>query len=165
GVGGAVAKDKLSGGFATPRQIEDMLQVPLLASVNVMNAKELTVKGKAVRLPFYPAVMPLGRFSEAIRMLRSGIQMADVDNPPKVIQVTSTVPNEGKTTLAMSLAVSAATSGLKVLFVDSDLRHTSASNFFGLVKQPGLVNVLVGEAPPQNVIKFVEEGKICVLPA
>jgi len=51
------------------------------------------------------------------------------------------------------------------LFVDSDLRHTSASNFFGLVKQPGLVNVLVGEAPPQNVIKFVEEGKIWVLPA
>ena len=166
GVGSAVAKDKLSGGFATPRQIEDMLQVPLLASVNVMNAKELTVKGKAVQIPFYPAVMPLGRFSEAIRMLRSGIQMANVDNPPKAIQVTSTVPNEGKTTLAMSLAVSAATSGLKVLFVDSDLRHTSASNFFGLVKQPGLVNVLVGEVNPQDVIKFNEDGKSgCFRPA
>ena len=133
GVGGAVAKDKLNGGFATPRQVEDMLQVPLLASVSVMNAKELTVKGKVIQIPFYPAIMPLGRFSEAIRMLRSGIQMANVDNPPKVIQLTSTVPNEGKTTIAMSLAVSAAVSGLKVLFVDSDLRHTSASNFFGMV--------------------------------
>ena len=85
GVGGAVAKDKLNGGFATPRQVEDMLQVPLLASVSVMNAKELTVKGKVIQIPFYPAIMPLGRFSEAIRMLRSGIQMANVDNPPKVI--------------------------------------------------------------------------------
>jgi polysaccharide biosynthesis transport protein len=165
GVGGAVAKDKLSGGFATPRQIEDMLQIPLLASVNIMNAKELTVKGNAVQIPFYPAVMPLGRFSESIRMLRSGVQMADVDNPPKAVQVTSTVPNEGKTTIAMSLAVSAAVSGLKVLFVDSDLRHTSASNFFGMVKQPGLVDVLVGEVNPQDVIKFNEAAKIWVLPA
>ncbi len=40
GVGGAVAKDKLNGGFATPRQIEDMLQVPLLTSVNVMNSRD-----------------------------------------------------------------------------------------------------------------------------
>jgi capsular exopolysaccharide synthesis family protein len=165
GVGGAVVKDKLSGGFATPRQIEDMLQVPLLASVNVMNAKELTVKGKAVQIPIYPAVMPLGRFSEAIRMLRSGIQMANVDNPPKAIQVTSTVPNEGKTTIAISLAVSAATSSSRVLFIDSDLRHTSASNFFGMVKQPGLVDVLVGEANPQNVIKLHQDTKIYVLSA
>ena len=43
GVGGAVAKDKLSGGFATPRQIEDMLQIPLLTSVNIMNDRDLTV--------------------------------------------------------------------------------------------------------------------------
>jgi succinoglycan biosynthesis transport protein ExoP len=142
-----------------------MLQVPLLASVNVMNAKELTVKGKVIQIPLYPAVMPLARFSEAIRMLRSGIQMADVDNPPKVIQLTSTVPNEGKTTIAMSLAVSAAVSGLKVLFVDSDLRHTSASNFFGMVKQSGLVNVLLGDANPQDVIQFNEEAKLWVLSA
>ena len=51
GVGGAVAKDKLNGGFATPRQIEDMLQVPLLTSVNVMNSRDLTVKGKIIPLP------------------------------------------------------------------------------------------------------------------
>ena len=130
-----------------------------------MNAKELTVKGKVIQIPFYPAIMPLGRFSEAIRMLRSGIQMANVDNPPKVIQLTSTVPNEGKTTIAMSLAVSAAVSGLNVLFVDSDLRHTSASNFFGMVKQPGLVNVLVGEAGPKDVIQFNEDAKLWVLAA
>ena len=64
GVGGAVANDKLSGGFATPRQIEDMLQLPLLSSINVMEAKDLTVKGKAVRLPLYPAVSPLSRYAK-----------------------------------------------------------------------------------------------------
>jgi hypothetical protein len=83
GVGGAVANDKLSGGFATPRQIEDMLQLPLLSSINVMEAKDLTVKGKVVRLPLYPGVSPLSRYAEAIRMLRNGIQMANVDTPPR----------------------------------------------------------------------------------
>ena len=52
GIGGSVAKDKLNGGFATPRQIEEMLQLPLLASVNVMSTKDLTVKGKVVRNPY-----------------------------------------------------------------------------------------------------------------
>ena len=165
GVGGAVAKDKLNGGFATPRQVEDMLQVPLLTSVNTMNSRDLMVKGKLIPLPLYPSVMPLSRYSESIRTLRSGIQMTDVDDPPKIIQVTSTIPHEGKTTVAMSLAVSAAFSGLKVLFIDGDLRHTSGTNFFGLLRARGLVDALLGSALPNEVIAFSKDAKLWVLPA
>jgi polysaccharide biosynthesis transport protein len=165
GVGGAVAKDKLNGGFATPRQVEDILQLPLLSSVNSMDSKELIVKGATIRLPLFPAASPLSRYSEAIRILRNGIQMANVDAPPKIIQITSTVPNEGKTTIGMSLAVSAAVSGQKVLFIDSDLRHTSATNFFGMLKHPGLVDVLLESVSPEDAIKYVEGARIWVLGA
>jgi polysaccharide biosynthesis transport protein len=165
GVGSAVAKDMLNGGFATPRQIEEMLQLPLLSSINIMRANDLKVRGSTIRLPLCPMLMPLSRYSEAIRMLRSGVQMTDVDNPPKIVQVTSTIPNEGKTTVAISLAVSAANSGLKVLFIDTDLRHTSGSNFFGLVKAKGLVDALIGHALPSEVITYSEAAKLWVMPA
>jgi capsular exopolysaccharide synthesis family protein len=75
------------------------------------------------------------------------------------------VPNEGKTTLALALAVSAADSGQNVLFIDADLRHTSGSNFFEMVKQPGLVDVLLGSAAAQDVIKFHKDTKLWVLSA
>jgi polysaccharide biosynthesis transport protein len=165
GIGGSVAKDKLNGGFATPRQIEDMLDLPLLTSINTMAPEDLTVKGKPVSIPYYVAAMPLSRFSESIRALRSGIRMTDVDDPPKVILVTSTLPNEGKTTVALSLAVSATAAGLKVLMIDGDLRHTSASRFFGMLKTSGLVDVLLGSVITKDAIAYNDEAKLWVLPA
>jgi capsular exopolysaccharide synthesis family protein len=165
GVGGAFAKEMLNAGFVTSRQVEDMLQLPLLSSVSRMAPGDLVFNGKPLQIPMCPAVMPLSRFSESIRTLRSGIQMTDVDNPPKVVQMTSTVPSEGKTTVALALAVSAATSGLKVLFIDADLRHPSGSKFFGLHQHSGLVDILVGNLNVQDVIKYNEQFKLYILPA
>jgi exopolysaccharide transport family protein len=165
GVGGALAKEKLNSGFTTPRQIEDMLELPLLASISRMEQRDLTVDGKTIQIPFYPAVRPLSRYSEAMRALRSGVQMTDVDNPPRVVQVTSTIPSEGKTTIAISLAVSVAASGLKVLLIDADMRHPSASKFLNLQKETGLVDLLLGQATLQQVIRYQENGKFWTLAA
>jgi capsular exopolysaccharide synthesis family protein len=165
GVGAAVAKEMLNAGFTTPKQIEDLLGLPVLASVSRMEPRDLRVDGELVSISHYPAVRPLSRYSEAIRALRSGIQMTDVDHPPKVIQLTSTAPSEGKTTIALSIAGSAATSGLKVLVIDADLRHPSASRVLNLHKERGLVDLLLGQVNVQEVLKLHEEGGYWVLPA
>ena len=165
GVGGAVAKELLNAGFTTPKQVEDQLGLPVLASVARMDARDLTIDGKLVPISLFPAAKPMSRYSEAIRTLRSGVQMTDVDNPPKVIQLTSTVPSEGKTTIALSLAASAAASGLKVLIIDGDLRHPSASHVLNLDNQTGLVDLLLGQVGAKEAIRFYERGGYWVLPA
>lgn len=158
GVGAALAKEKLNTGFTTPKQVEDVLGLPLLTSASHLSSRDLkTEKGVVVPIYEYPIVRPLSRYAEAIRSLRSGIQMTDVDNPPRVIQLTSAVPGEGKTTMALSLAGSAATAKLKTLLIDADLRHPTATRIFGIQKDPGLVDVLLGEVDIGAAVKFNEK--------
>jgi Mrp family chromosome partitioning ATPase len=112
---------------------------------------------------FYQMHYPLSPFSEAMRTLRSGIHMSDVDQPPKIIQVTSARPSEGKTTIAVSLAISAASGGLKVALVDADLRHPATSQFFKLEQEKGLVDVLMGTTTVDNVLRFHKDLKLMVI--
>jgi succinoglycan biosynthesis transport protein ExoP len=166
GIGGAIAMEKLSAGFTTPGEIEKAIGVPVLASVRRMGKDKLLGKqGEAVPLVFYQIHHPLSPFSEAIRTLRSGIHMSDVDRPPKVIHATSSRPGEGKTTIAISLAISAASAGLKVALVDADLRHPSASRFFKLEQEKGLVDLLIGATPFEKVLRFQNDLKLTVIPA
>jgi len=158
GVGGAFARDKLNSGFTTPRQIEDFLGLPLLASVSRLSSRELSADGTKIPIHAIPTIRPLSRYSESIRSLRSGVHMTDVDRPPKVVQVTSALPEEGKTTISLSLAASAATGRLRVLYIDADLRHPSATRVFGLQDEPGLVDLLVGDTTAETAIRFFESG-------
>lgn len=165
GVAAAFGKEMLNSGFTTPRQVEDMLGLPLLTSVSRIDGGELSITGKAVSLPRYLVLKPLSRYSESMRALRSGIQMTDVDRPPKVVQVTSAVPSEGKTTVALSLAASAASSGAKVLYIDADLRRPSGSKILGADQGKGLVDLLLGTVSLQDVVQFNEDTGFWALAA
>src|SRR5262249_24695377 len=144
GVGGAFAVEKLKAGFMTARQVEEALGIPVLASVRQLNKSQLVKGGTSFPVPFYQLHYPLSPFSEAMRTLRSSIHMSDVDQPPKVIHVTSARPGERNTTIAVSLAISAAFAGLKVALVDADLRHPATSRLFKLEQEKGLVDLLIG---------------------
>src|SRR5262249_20517736 len=163
GLGGAILIEMLNHGFTTPRQAEDLLGVPVLASIQRMEDSGLKKKGTILPIPMYQVEHPLSSFSETLRLLRSGIHMSDVAQPPKVIHVTSARAGEGKTTIAMSLAISAALSGLKVVLVDADLRHPSATRYFKLEQEKGLVDLLTNMAG-NNEPMFYKDG-VMVIPA
>jgi capsular exopolysaccharide synthesis family protein len=92
-----------------------------------------------------------------------GVQMADVDDPAKVVLITSSVPQETKSTVAVSLAYSALKAGLRTVIIDGDLRHPSVSKFFGLEKSPGLVDLLTGTVGAEHTI--VNQDGITIIPA
>ena len=165
GVGGAFTMEKLKVGFTTPREVEEALGIPVLAAARKLKKSQLVKDGKAIPFAYYQIHYPLSPFSEAMRTLRSSIHMSDVDQPPKIIHVTSARPGEGKTTIAMNLAISAASAGLKVALVDADLRHPTASRLFKLENEKGLVDVLVGETTLDDVLRFHDDLQLMIVPA
>jgi succinoglycan biosynthesis transport protein ExoP len=163
GSGGAVATEMLRQGFTTPREVEERLDLPVLGSIKRLSNSELTVERSTLTLARFLVAKPMSRFAEAIRLVRTGIQMADVDHVPRVIQVTSAIPNEGKTTISLSLAFSAAaTSSQKVALVECDFRHTSLTRFFGLEKRKGVVDLLLGNETIESIIHVDEETGVHV---
>lgn len=92
---------------------------------------------------------------EMFRSLRSNVQFALVNSTGKKLQVTSTVPNEGKSYIASNLAITMAMDGRKVILVDADLHRPTMHERFGASRQPGLTNVLVGEASVKDALQDV----------
>ena len=84
--------------------------------------------------------------AEAFRVLRTNLQFAAVDKDLKVILVTSTSPNEGKSTVAQYLAQSISQTGKKVMLLDIDLINPTLHVRFGIANQRGLSNLIVGDA-------------------
>jgi capsular exopolysaccharide synthesis family protein len=105
------------------------------------------------------------RTAEQYRQLATSLQYLDVDNPPKVIMVASSVPAEGKTTTVINLAMALADSGVRVTVVEADLRRPKVTEYLGLVSGVGLTNVLAGNADLDDVLQAVGDGCLRVLAA
>lgn len=105
-------------------------------------------------------------FEEAIRTLRNTILLSDFEQRLRSIAVTSAEPGEGKTTLAVHLAVANAARGKRTLLVDGDLRRPSVHAKFGLTQQLGLSNVLTGELTWREALLSIEgRPNLSILPA
>ncbi|MER8225306.1 polysaccharide biosynthesis tyrosine autokinase [Streptomyces sp. NPDC094143] len=96
--------------------------------------------------------------AEAFRKLRTNLQFSQVDDPPRIIVVTSSVPGEGKSNIAMNLARSLAETGVSTCLVDGDLRRPCVASAFGLVQDGGLTTVLIGQARVEDVMQQVAGG-------
>jgi succinoglycan biosynthesis transport protein ExoP len=93
--------------------------------------------------------------AEAFRSLRTSLQLLNIERQPTVIQFTSPLAGEGKTTTACNLAVALAAAGQRVVVVDFDLRRPRVDATFGLSAGPGFTSVLAGHLPLTEAVRPV----------
>lgn len=91
-------------------------------------------------------------YEESIRTLRTNIQFSDIDHKLKKLVITSSVPDEGKTTVAINLARSFAQNNKKVLLMDCDLRNPSVGKELNIENTLGLTNLMIGNKDISSVI-------------
>jgi succinoglycan biosynthesis transport protein ExoP len=118
--------------------------------------------------PKHPLIVqssPHSHRSEAFRRLRTNLQFLDIEDRPKTIVITSSLPGEGKSTTAINLAITLADAGSRVALVDADLRQPTVAEYMGLEGEVGLTTVLIGQVDVHDAIQPWGTGSLYVLPS
>jgi receptor protein-tyrosine kinase len=156
GVAGAVARARLDRSVRDPEEASALAGAPLIGTVlrdEVLAKRHVTDRSST------------NRSAEDYRQLRTNLRFLSVDRPPAVIMVSSALPGEGKTTMAINLALALADAGQRVVLVEADLRRPRVTRYLGLVGGVGLTNVLAGTAEIDEVIQTYGAPGIAVLGA
>jgi polysaccharide biosynthesis transport protein len=130
--------------------------IPLVPRRKAPNSPYDRLLGEMVNEPF-------SHLTEAVHAIRISLELSSVN--PKVILITSALPAEGKSTVAMLLAASSASSGKKTILLDCDLHQQSTSDAFRTKRQLGLSDLLQGTARLTDVITKDPMTKTYVIPA
>ncbi|HET7584805.1 MAG TPA: polysaccharide biosynthesis tyrosine autokinase [Gemmatimonadaceae bacterium] len=169
GGGAAFLKENLDTAIRRRDEIENTLHVPGLAVIpQIASSSNGHRRIAGVSLPQlarrnggrrhhpYPLVTISDTRSseaEAYRTLRTNLIFSQAIQTLRTIVVTSPSPQDGKTTTAANLAVTFAQQGIRVLIVDCDLRKARLHTVFGMQREPGLTNVVLGSDSLDDVIR------------
>lgn len=171
GSGLAWVLEKNANTFRDPDEISAMLGIAILSHIPFFRGKRRKLKKGDVdpykNLTSDLAVVhqPASITAEAIRSLRTAV-FFDTNgiSGGKVIQITSPLPGDGKSTIACNLACSIAQSGKRVLAIDCDLRRPQLSDNFDCNDKLGLTNVLNGECDPLDATHASPLPKLSIMP-
>ena len=179
GVGLALLMGQLDDAIYSQEEMERLLDVSLLAAIppagklrDRFPLNVTTLQRRNGKLNGRSALLinadVLSQFSEAYRKLRISFLKTAAGTPPKTVLVTSSIPAEGKTTTVVNAAMVLASTGLRVLVIDADLRHPSHHSIFGMSNDAGLTTILSGSLTKEDIfsaIKHDSEFGVSVLTA
>ncbi len=169
----AYLREASDGVFRTSDQIENTLHVNCLAMAPMLKTGALAKDGggsadgsEAKPRSFLRNVVdaPFSRYAEAVRSVKIAADLNGALKSHKVIGVTSTLPNEGKSTLSSNLAHLIADAGGRVLLLDGDLRSPSLSRWLA-PEAPGLIDVVIGNVSLDASIQTLPGSRLDFLPA
>ncbi|MGY2066397.1 polysaccharide biosynthesis tyrosine autokinase [Blastococcus sp. SYSU DS0619] len=149
GAGLAILRARLDRSVKDPEETAELAGAPVIGSV---------LRDAALDKVHTIDRVGDGRTVEDYRQLRTNLQFLNVDQPPKVIMVSSAVPSEGKTTLVINLALALSDAGQRVTVVEADLRRPKVTRYLGLVGGVGLTNILAGSADVEDVAQRHREN-------
>jgi len=167
----------LEGLDSTIRTTEQAQMISGLASLGMIplgsksaregpNPKRLVIASSNEAVELITQVRPQSQMAESYRALRTSLLLSNLGSPPKVIMVTSALPQEGKTTTSINCAVVLAQKGVRVLLIDADLRRPSIHKTLGMGPRSGLSNVLTGSTTiEQAITRTAILPNLFVLPA
>lgn len=151
GAGLVLLREMRFAGFRTADELRSHCETSVLAAVPLIPAKE------RMSVISFLRDQPNSVVSEAVRNLRTSILLSDIDHPPQIIMLTSSVPGEGKTTLALALARNMVGLGKRVLLIEADIRRRVYSEYIDTTKTVALLDLLTGKVKPEDVNPYVKE--------
>jgi succinoglycan biosynthesis transport protein ExoP len=176
-VGGVVLSfllEAVDNTVRTPEQAQALSGLPALGIIpashklliGTSSQKIRTDKAGSEAIELVTYCRPKSDISESYRALRTSILLSASEAPPKVVLVTSALPQEGKTTTSINTAVVLAQKGARVLLIDADLRRPSIHKVFKIQPRVGLSTLLTGSSKPENTISPVPDmPNLFLLPA
>jgi len=172
----ALVRETLDTSIGTIEDVERYLQIPVLGvipHIDVNEIKEALLKNKdkethledlfGSHAHLITQLKPKSSVAESYRTLRTNIQFTNLKKKGQVILFTSSSLKEGKSTTVANLAITKAQAGNKVLLVNCDLRKPSIFKIFGVPKEPGMTDVILGKTTWKAAVKDISDlmmGKI-----
>jgi capsular exopolysaccharide synthesis family protein len=132
-------------------EIERAFSLYVLGTVPYLTNSKLMHNNKLLGITDYLMAFPFTMFAESIRLLRYRLH-AQKRAGGHVLQVTSSVPGEGKSTIAASLAISAATGHIRTVLIDLDLHRPGSSRLLGHGTNVGVADFLMGKSTSENAM-------------
>ena len=156
--------EALDNTIKTPEAAEALVGAPLLGMLPILvHARQRTAENATERdLTVFKD--PTSAAAEACRSIRTNLMFLSAEKDVHVLVVTSPGPQDGKTTAAISLAITMAQGGARVLLVDTDMRKPRIHRSFGLKSDRGLSTVMMGDAKLADVVFHSEVPNLDVLP-
>ncbi len=159
GVGLAFLLDLIDSSIKTSRDLVRHVHVPILGTVPDLDDEEIPID----RMELACHTAPRSMIAEAFRAVRTNLLLSSPAERQRTVLITSSKPEEGRTSVAANLAISIGQSGRRVLLVDANFHRPALQELFPKARREGLSNILIGQARLEDLVSPTDIPNLDVL--